>query len=270
MIYKEINFNFSGGGMPSCPSYESTMNEATGANQFTASTFSDKDVRRKFIQKVYVILAIQLTVTTAIVCIFTFVEIRGPIMSLSRYTVFAQLNIAFLLYSAVFLVTYIILSCCVECRRRSPGNYLCLAVFTLALSYLAGTIAAFHSTLSVMIAFLMTIILCVAITLFAMQTRWDFTMCSGLILVLSLTLLLTGIACLIVNFTLGRNNVLSAVYSGVALLLFSILLVVDTQMVLGGKGHELSEEEYIFGALQLYVDVVIILISIMGISGAAR
>ncbi|TGZ66731.1 hypothetical protein CRM22_005170 [Opisthorchis felineus] len=251
-----------GGGMPSCPTYESTMNEATGVNQFTASTFSDKDVRRKFIRKVYFILAIQLTVTTAIVCIFTFVpEVRYAI----------QRNPwAYYVAYAVFLITYIILSCCVECRRRSPGNYLCLAVFTLALSYLAGTMAAFHSTLSVMIAFLMTIILCVAITLFAMQTRWDFTMCSGLILALSLTLLLTGMACLIVNFTLGRNNVLSAVYSGVALLLFSILLVVDTQMVLGGKGHELSEEEYIFGALQIYVDVVIILISIMGISGAAR
>lgn len=43
----------------------------------------------------------------------------------------------------------------------------------------------------------------------------------------------------------------------------------DTQMILGGRQYELSPEEHIYGALQLYLDVVYIFLGILGISGAA-
>ncbi|KAF6772375.1 hypothetical protein AHF37_07683 [Paragonimus kellicotti] len=123
---------------------------------------------------------------------------------------------------------------------------------TLALSYMAGTISAFHRIEAVLIALIMTILLCLAITLFAVQTRWDFTVCSGFILVASVCVFLVGLACLIVNFTLGTNR----------------MLVYDTQRVIGGRKYDLDEEEYIFGAMQLYVDVVMIFVALLGLSGS--
>lgn len=42
-------------------------------------------------------------------------------------------------------------------------------------------------------------------------------------------------------------------------------------MIMGGRKHELSAEEYIYGAMQLYVDVVnlfMILLSLVGIASS--
>ena len=44
-------------------------------------------------------------------------------------------------------------------------------------------------------------------------------------------------------------------------------LAYDTQMLVGGRKHELSPEEHIFGALQLYLDIVYIFIIILSFFG---
>ncbi len=44
-------------------------------------------------------------------------------------------------------------------------------------------------------------------------------------------------------------------------------LAYDTQMIMGGRKYEMSPEDYIYGAMQLYVDVVnlfMILLSLFG------
>ncbi|THD19769.1 Transmembrane BAX inhibitor motif containing 1 [Fasciola hepatica] len=229
-------------------------------DNFTASAFTDKSIRRAFIRKVYLILTMQLAITVCFVCVCMFVE---PV----KYWIWTHSWFYYISY-AVFIVTYLVLGCCVNCRRRVPMNYVALLIFTLALSYMTGCITAFHDTYIVLIALACTVALCLAITLFAIQTRYDFTMCSGLIFAVSMVAFLTGIACIIVNFTLGRNRILQAVYAGIVLLLFSLLLVYHTQQIVGGRKHDLDEEEYVFGALQLYVDVVSIFSAMIGIAGS--
>ena len=44
-------------------------------------------------------------------------------------------------------------------------------------------------------------------------------------------------------------------------------LAYDTQMLIGGRQFQLEPEEYIFGALQLYMDVVYIFLFIMSLAG---
>ncbi|CAH8622923.1 unnamed protein product [Dicrocoelium dendriticum] len=228
------------------------------AAPFAASSFSNKSVRRAFIRKVYLLLAAQIIITFTVVCVFTLVPVVRQ--GVHRYPWIYYLSYA------VFLATYIALGCFVECRRRWPMNLICLAIFTLALSYVTGCIAAYHNTEAVLIALAMTVVLCLAITLFAIQTKCDFTMCSGLIFALTMVVFLTGLACMIVYFVSGRNRVLQAVYAGLVLVLFSILLVYDTQQVIGGRKYEIGEEDYIFGTLQLYVDVVAILVALIGLT----
>jgi len=43
-------------------------------------------------------------------------------------------------------------------------------------------------------------------------------------------------------------------------------LVFDTQMIFGGRSQELSAEEYISGALALYIDVCSLFLIILGFS----
>ena len=44
-------------------------------------------------------------------------------------------------------------------------------------------------------------------------------------------------------------------------------LAYDTQMLMGGRKHQLSPEEYIYGALQLYLDVVYLFLIILSLFG---
>ncbi|CAH8553735.1 unnamed protein product [Schistosoma rodhaini] len=230
-------------------------------NQFTASKFNDKTIRHAFIRKVYFTLSVQLLFTFGIVCVFCLVK---PVTNWVRRN-----SWFYYLAYAVFFVTYLVLGCIVSVRRRFPGNYICLTVFTLALSYMAGSIGAFYGAEAALIAVALTFALCICITLFAMQTRFDFTMCSGFLFVFSCVVMLTGIAIMIVYFVLGPNKILQGVYSGILTLLFGLYLAYDTQLIMGGREFELEPEEYIFGAMQLYVDVVFMFMAIAGIARAA-
>ncbi|VDQ11459.1 unnamed protein product [Trichobilharzia regenti] len=76
--------------------------------------------------------------------------------------------------------------------------YLYIILQTLAFSYMTGTITSYYDTQSVLIAVAITACLCIAISIFAMQTKIDITKCTSLIFVLSIVVMLTGIACIIV------------------------------------------------------------------------
>lgn len=68
-----------------------------------------------------------------------------------------------------------------------------------------------------------------------------------------------------------RNNILSLVYASLGALLFSFYLVYDTQLMMGGKHkYALSPEEYIFAALNLYLDIINIFLYILTIIGALK
>ena len=46
-----------------------------------------------------------------------------------------------------------------------------------------------------------------------------------------------------------------------------MFLIYDTQMIMGGKKHEISPEEHMFAAVQLYVDVCYIFLAILNLGG---
>ncbi|XP_074653261.1 protein lifeguard 3-like [Tubulanus polymorphus] len=225
-------------------------------------SLSDKAIRRAFIRKVYLILTAQLSVTVAFIALFLFVQ---PLKDWVRRN-----SWFYYLSYATFLVTYITLICCPSVRRKTPGNFICLAVFTFAFSYMTATITSFYDTEIVLIAAGITCLVCLSITLFAVQTKFDFTMCAGLLFACSMVLFFFGIACFIVYMTVGYSHILNCVYAGLAAMLFCLFLAFDTQMVIGGKKYQLSEEEYIFGALQLYLDIVYIFLMLLSLVGAGK
>lgn len=60
-------------------------------------------------------------------------------------------------------------------------------------------------------------------------------------------------------------------YGAAGALIFSMYIVYDTQLMMGGKHkYSVSPEEYIFAALSLYLDIVNLFLYILMIVGAAR
>ena len=106
-------------------------------------------------------------------------------------------------------------------------------------------------------------VLCLGLTLFAFQTKFDFTYCSGILFVLLLNLIIFGILAAILP-----SDVLNTTYCVLGTLLFSVYLVVDTQLIMGGnKTYAISPEEYIFAALNLYLDIINLFLYILRLVG---
>ncbi|CAF1009124.1 unnamed protein product [Adineta steineri] len=215
-----------------------------------------KEIRRVFIRKVYSILLVQLLVTFGIIALFHFTpSIRSYIRSSDGQWLYWTSYV-------VFLVTYMSIICCKTAARRFPVNLILLGMLTISMGYMMGMISAFYKIDSVLIAVGITAFVCLGVTIFSFQTKYDFTSCFGVLFVISIALMGFGIVCI---FT--RSQILYTVYAGLGAVAFSIFLAVDTQLIMGGKRHEISAEDHILASVMLYIDIVYIFLYILTLLG---
>ncbi|KAM4609408.1 protein lifeguard 3 [Polymixia lowei] len=229
-------------------------------DDFLSAQWESTSVRHAFIRKVYLILAAQLSVTLSVVAVFTFV---APV----RLFVISNPGIYWASF-VVYFVIYCVLICCKEPRRRFPWNVLLLAIFTLALSYMTGTIASYYETKAVFLAIGITAIVCVAVTIFCFQTKVDFTSCGGVLCILAILLMVLGIITAVV-LSFQYVPWLHMLYAAIGAIVYTLFLAYNTQLLIGNRELALSPEEYIYGALCLYTDIVQIFLFILQIGGAA-
>jgi len=124
-----------------------------------------------------------------------------------------------------------------------------------------GMISAYYSTLSVLFAIGITIIIVLGVTLFAIQTKFDFTNWWMVLFCFLLSLVVSGIS---IGVAFYYNVVLQGVYGAIGAVLMSLFLAIDTQLLMGRKGRAaFSLEDYINAALQLYIDIDYIFIYIV-------
>ncbi|XP_069954627.1 protein lifeguard 1-like [Cherax quadricarinatus] len=196
------------------------------------------------LRKVYGLLSAQLVITFGIVAIFIWVP---------EVKTFAKTNTA-VFWSAFGLMFawFLTLLCCGDLKRKTPYSYIALVSFTICQGFLLGCIAAYYEATEVAAAIGITIAVTLALTIFSFQTKWDFTVLAGHLLVLFVCLLTFSIFAVIF-----RSRVLRLLYASLGALFFSLYLVIDTQLILRGR-HMLAftSGEYVFATLNLYLDVV--------------
>lgn len=220
--------------------------------------FNDESIRRGFIRKVYSILMCQLSLSLGFIALCVYHE--GTKHWLRRHP--EMFWVAF----AILFITMISMACCTNVRRSSPMNFIFLGLFTCAQTFLLGVITSKVPAETVLLGVGITAAVCLGLTLFAFQTKWDFTVMGGVLFVAAIVLLLFGVVAI---FFPGRTMTL--IYGSIGALLFSVYLIYDTQMMMGGKHkYSISPEEYIFAALNLYIDIVNIFIYILTILSASR
>uniref|UniRef100_A0A4W4GAY5 Zgc:110410 n=2 Tax=Electrophorus electricus TaxID=8005 RepID=A0A4W4GAY5_ELEEL len=231
---------------------------AYGQNLEDVNCFSEADIRRGFVRKVYVTLMVQLLITIGIICAFLYWD------TLRTWTIRTNwFNYAMM---ATTFVLIMVLSCCGDIRRKVPLNFFFLGLFTIAEGLLLGSVTVFYDAQAVMWAVGATALVSFALSVFAMQSKWDFTVATGSMWVICWTLISFGLLCAIL-----RSQYLNIVYASLGTLVFSIYLVMDTQLMLGKKHkYSISPEEYIFAALNLYIDIVVIFLMILQLIGLSR
>ncbi|XP_021234886.1 protein lifeguard 2 isoform X4 [Numida meleagris] len=246
--------------MGTSPSYGSGAYPGD-TEMLTSFSWDDRNVRRVFIRKVYAILMVQLLVTLVIVAFFTFCEpVKGYVQVHSGW---------YWASYAVFFVTYLILACCSGPRRYFPWNLILLSIFTLSMAYLTGMLSSYYDTKSVLLCLGITALVCLSVTIFSFQTKFDFTSYQGVLFVMLMVLFFGGI---ILAVILPYKYVpwLHAIYALLGAIIFTMFLAFDTQMLMGNRRYSLSPEEYIFGALNIYLDIIYIFSFLLQFFGSSQ
>ncbi|XP_019878774.1 protein lifeguard 1 isoform X2 [Aethina tumida] len=250
------------------PSYNSTDPYGQGyggANNYGGEDpevkgfdFNDQSIRRGFIRKVYSILMVQLSITLVFIAWLVY---HKP----SQKFVHSHPEL-FIISLVVVFVALIVLACCGEVRRKAPMNFVFLFIFTFAEAFMLSVTASTYKSEEVVMAVGITAVVCLGLTLFAFQTKWDFTMMGGILFVAVLILFVFGIVAIFVH-----NKIVQMVYASLGALIFSVYLIYDTQLMMGGKHkYSISPEEYVFAALNLYIDIINIFLYILSIIGSSR
>ena len=211
-------------------------------------------MRLNFIRKVYLILMCQLILTAGFVILST---------SLKSYRTFVAENLWLLIVCLIVNLTIFYVMIYVRAAsRKVPVNYILLTIFTLTECYLVSSITAFYQPKTVLIAAVLTAVMSIALTAYAWFTKTDLTILGGF--------LFCGFVCLMFGFILlffFPSRIFSIVISVLCVILFSIYLVYDTQLIVGNGEHKLMENDYIWGALRLYIDIVTIFVHILNLLG---
>ncbi|KAJ0000181.1 hypothetical protein NQD34_012023, partial [Periophthalmus magnuspinnatus] len=215
-----------------------------------------------FIKKVYLTLMLQLLVTVGIICAFLYWQVENLRDWTWHNSWFSYTMMA------VVLVLVVALSCCDNLRRQVPLNFIALGFCVIStIVYLWSPCYRLFDAEAVLWAMLATALVSLALSLFAFQSKvrsWDFTMLNGSLWVLLWTLLLFGLLCAIL-----RSQFDYIAYACLGTLVFSLYLVFDTQLIVGGKHRKytMTPEEYVFAALNLYLDIVSLFLLLLQLIG---
>merc|ERR1711959_29132 len=220
--------------------------------------FMEREIRQGFIRKVFSILAVQLLVTLG--CAIGFAS-SAPLKSYLTQNAW-PFYIAF----PALIGSMVGLACCGDLHRRFPHNYALLGVFTLAESYLVGVTTLMYDTETVLMAVAITAGITVVLTLFAFQTKYDFTTAGGFLLSALLALFSFSIIMMFLPF----SKIAHVAFASLGALLFSCYLVYDIQIMMDGKRMQISPDDYVLAALNLYLDIINLFIYILQILDTAK
>lgn len=238
--------------------------ETSSLTQQNLANISDVSVRNGFVRKVYGILSAQLLTTLCI---------GGAVMRLS-YMMKTNILLPLLILSLIMSVAMMCICMCrPELMRRSPTNYIILALFTLSESVMVGSICGGYKLESVLVAVAITAIVVIALTIWACTTSVDFTGMGPYLFCFLMVLTGFGLMIAIAGMFAGAAAMqpLRLMYAAMGALLFSVYLVYDTQLIMGGKHQQaFGVDDYCMAAISLYIDIIQLFLYILQLFGERR
>ncbi|KAI4720403.1 transmembrane BAX inhibitor motif-containing protein [Aureobasidium sp. EXF-10727] len=204
------------------------------------------DIRMQFVRKVYSILTVQLLATAALSSVSFF----SP-----GYKAWIQTNQWMMWVSLFGAIGFMLLT--FWKRKSYPTNLLFLGGFTAMEAYSISVVTSFFESKIVLEALIFTLAIFVALTLFACQTKYDFT---------SWIPYLAGALWVVIIFGFmaaffPHTSTIELGYGIVCALIFSGYILVDTQLIM----RHYHVEEEIAASISLYLDIINLFLAILRI-----
>eukprot|EP00484_Ammonia_sp_Unknown_P021159 CAMPEP_0197037092 /NCGR_PEP_ID=MMETSP1384-20130603/14392_1 /TAXON_ID=29189 /ORGANISM="Ammonia sp." /LENGTH=253 /DNA_ID=CAMNT_0042467351 /DNA_START=15 /DNA_END=776 /DNA_ORIENTATION=+ len=217
---------------------------------------SEKLQRLRFIRKVYATLLVQLSLTCAVCALCMYVD------SVRNYVIN---NIGLMIFGVIMSFVMLIVLFCV--RDKYPINLVCLIIWTIIEAYTVGVICGMYASVGyqdvVIQAFVLTIVLFLALTIFTIQSKWDFSFLGFGLFACLWILIIWGIINLIFGFQLIW------LYSLFGAIVFSLFIIFDTWFMLK-RSDVSSEGDWILAAINLYLDVINLFLFLLQLLASSR
>lgn len=215
----------------------------------------EKRVRAGFIQKVYGIVCTQVLATAAVAALCC-----GP---LQPAVMALAMNHPSAYRWGSLIALLVAIGLCHAGKKSYPLNFfgLCFltAVMALNVGVICGMVAAAGLGALVVQAALITGSLVLGLTIYTFRSKRDFSFLGAVLYPMTFGLLIFGL--LSIFFPALRTGWLHLGMSFLGAGIFCAYLVFDTWRI----AHELKVDDYIEGAVQLYMDIVNIFIYILDI-----
>jgi len=170
-----------------------------------------------------------------------------------------------ILNAIAFFVGYIVLVLWKRVRDTVPINYAILGLMTLSSSISTGITCQEYTIDSVGNCMTMTGFMVLAIAVYTLTTKRDFTMFSLFACVLGVDLVY-----FLIWVFMGFHDSAYILYGIAGCTAFSGYLAYDIQLIMGGKRRSLEIDDYILGALIIYMDIINLFIEILKLFGEKK
>ena len=212
--------------------------------------------RKGFISKVYTILWFQLLITSIFIGICNQYKIVSDFMISNRGILISYISIA-----CLFVLT-MLLFCFGNTIKKKPYKWLYVITYTILMTYLLGIVGVVYSTKMLLLGGLITIGIFSGLTIYAWQTKIDYTIYGNYLIVSLIGLLFFGFISLFINIPF-----LNIIYSSIGSIIFSFYIVYDTQLIVGGKNRYIkyTTNDFVIASISLYLDIINLFLFIMDI-----
>ena len=213
-----------------------------------------QNIRKGFIAKVYGILACQVLLLFLIVLLGFINSTFHELLLTSKF---------------IYILTFILFIMCIliiifnpSLLQKVPINYIILFIFTFSYSWWIALYTINFSPSIVLISIFLTLVTVVTLTIYAQMTKNDFSVIGGILINSFVLLLSCSLVLIFVDISLF--NVIMVFFG---LIIFSLYLLFDVQLIIGKGQIKYGEDDYIFAALNLYIDIIGIFVRILELVG---
>ena len=213
-----------------------------------------QNIREGFIVKVYGILACQLLLLFLIVLLGFINSTFHELLLTSKF---------------IYILTFILFIMCIliiifnpSLLQKVPINYIILFIFTFSYSWWIALYTINFSPSIVLISIFLTLVTVVTLTIYAQMTKNDFSVIGGILI--NSFVLLFSCSLVLIFVDISLFNVIMVFFG---LIIFSLYLLFDVQLIIGKGQIKYGEDDYIFAALNLYIDIIGIFVRILELVG---
>jgi len=218
-------------------------------------------IRTGFVRKVYSLLVVQLLLTFMIAL---------PFKQMSTAWVMSHLWLYKLaVFGSLGLVVGVV-CCCQQAARTYPTNYMFLLLVTVCQAVAVGFITTRYSSNAVLLALAATVVVFCGLTLYACFTKSDFTGFGPYLFAALWGMISMSLVLMIFSMYMPIPATADKLFAVLGVILFSFYVVYDTQLIIGGdhKQHQFSVDDYVFAALNIYLDIINMFIYFLRIFGS--